>query len=37
MDHYRTYTDEELVQFLTNNDHKAFSELYERYWDKLLF
>ena len=37
MAHYRTYTDEELVQFLKNGDHKAFAELYERYWDKLLF
>jgi RNA polymerase sigma-70 factor (family 1) len=37
MDHYCTYTDGELVQLLKNSDHKAFSELYERYWDKLLF
>lgn len=37
MDHYCTYTDEQLVQLLKQNDHKAFSELYERYWDKLLF
>ena len=37
MTHYRTYTDEELVQLLAKSDHKAFEELYERYWDKLLF
>jgi RNA polymerase sigma-70 factor (ECF subfamily) len=37
MVHYRTYTDEELVQLLRENDHKAFAELYERYWDKLFF
>jgi RNA polymerase sigma-70 factor (ECF subfamily) len=37
MAYYRTYTDEELVQLLRDSDHKAFAELYERYWDKLLF
>ena len=37
MAHYCTYTDEELVQFLKKGDHTAFKELYERYWDKLLF
>jgi len=34
---YNTYTDVELLQLLQTNDHKAFAELYERYWDKLLF
>lgn len=34
---YRTYTDEALAQLLTKSDHKAFAELYERYWEKLLF
>lgn len=37
MAHYCTYTDEELVQLLKKSDHEAFAELYERYWDKLLF
>lgn len=34
---YSTYTDEELLRLLQTNDHKAFAELYERYWDKLLY
>ncbi|WP_205508867.1 RNA polymerase sigma factor [Longitalea arenae] len=37
MDHYCTYTDEALIELLRKNDHKAFAELYERYWDKLFF
>ncbi len=37
MDHYCTYSDEALIELLQRNDHKAFAELYERYWDKLLF
>jgi RNA polymerase sigma-70 factor, Bacteroides expansion family 1 len=34
---YSTYTDEELLRLLPTNDHNAFAELYERYWDKLLY
>lgn len=34
---YTIYTDGELIQFLQNNDEKAFTELYSRYWDKLFF
>lgn len=37
MDHYCTYTDKALIELLQKSDHKAFAELYERYWDKLLF
>lgn len=37
MDHYCTYSDEALIKLLQQNDHKAFAELYERYWHKLLF
>jgi RNA polymerase sigma-70 factor (ECF subfamily) len=37
MDHYCTYSDEALIKLLQKNDHKAFAELYDRYWDKLLF
>jgi RNA polymerase sigma-70 factor (ECF subfamily) len=33
---YNTYTDGELVQLLQQGDEKAFRELYERYWDKLV-
>jgi RNA polymerase sigma-70 factor (ECF subfamily) len=32
---YNTYTDEELVQRLANNDRQAFEQLYERYWFEL--
>lgn len=34
---YSTYTDEELVALLQQDDHKAFREIYDRYWDKLLY
>lgn len=34
---YTTYPDGELVGFLQNGDHKAYRELYMRYWDKLFY
>ncbi|MFA6083848.1 RNA polymerase sigma factor [Mucilaginibacter sp.] len=33
---YLTYTDEELVILVTQNDNNAFKLLYNRYWKKLL-
>ena len=33
---YSTYSDEQLVVFLRNDDDEAFVEIYNRYWDKLL-
>lgn len=33
---YLKYTDHELVARLRTGDEAAFSEIYERYWDKLL-
>jgi RNA polymerase sigma-70 factor (ECF subfamily) len=33
---YTTYTDNELLQLLTNSDEQAFTEIYNRYWEKLL-
>lgn len=33
---YGSYTDEQLVASLKNGDPVAFTEIYERYWDKLL-
>lgn len=32
---YQQYTDRELVARLRQSDEAAFSEIYERYWDKL--
>jgi RNA polymerase sigma-70 factor (ECF subfamily) len=32
-----TYTDQELFRLLRQNDEAAFTELYNRYWEKLLF
>lgn len=34
---YTTYSDGELASFLRNSDEQAFTELYNRYWNKLLF
>ena len=31
-----SYSDDQLVQLLRENDESAFNELYERYWKKLL-
>jgi RNA polymerase sigma-70 factor (ECF subfamily) len=33
---YSTYSDEQLVVLLRNDDDEAFVEIYNRYWDKLL-
>jgi RNA polymerase sigma-70 factor (family 1) len=33
---YSTYTDDELLQLLTNSNGGAFTEIYNRYWEKLL-
>ena len=33
---YSTYSDEQLLVMLRNNDDEAFVEIYNRYWDKLL-
>lgn len=32
---YNKYGDEELVELLRTHDKKAFTELYERYWERL--
>lgn len=36
MHSYSSYTDENLFSLLQNDDEKAFTELYDRYWKKLL-
>lgn len=36
MELYTSHTDEYLFSLLQNDDEKAFTELYERYWKKLL-
>lgn len=33
---YQSHSDEALLSLLKNSDEKAFTELYNRYWDKLL-
>lgn len=35
MPEYLNYTDIDLVELLNNDDEKAFTEIYNRYWDKL--
>ena len=37
MSKYRNHSDGELAGLLKENDHVAFSEIYKRYWKKLLF
>jgi RNA polymerase sigma-70 factor (family 1) len=34
---YATYSDEQLVNLLKEGDESAFKEVYDRYWDKLLY
>jgi RNA polymerase sigma-70 factor (ECF subfamily) len=34
---YQTYTDNELVSLLKKGDEKAFTELYERFWEALFY
>lgn len=36
MESYRSHTDEILFSFVQNRDERAFTELYDRYWKKLL-
>lgn len=33
---YSKYSDEELIDLLKSNQHKALSAIYSRYWDKML-
>jgi RNA polymerase sigma-70 factor (family 1) len=35
LSHYSTYSDAQLVALLKADDHKAFTELYNRYWEQL--
>lgn len=32
---YHTYNEEQLIAFLRSGDHAAFTEIYNRYWEKL--
>ncbi|MES2458224.1 MAG: RNA polymerase sigma-70 factor [Bacteroidota bacterium] len=32
---YHTYSEEQLIAFLRSGDHAAFTEIYNRYWEKL--
>ena len=32
---YHTYNEEQLIEFLRSGDHAAFTEIYNRYWEKL--
>ena len=34
---YREYTDIELVELLKRGNHKAFSRIYNKYWEKLYY
>jgi RNA polymerase sigma-70 factor (ECF subfamily) len=36
MPDYSTYSEDELLQLLKGNDEQAFTEIYNRYWEKLL-
>lgn len=36
MSDYHSHTDQQLLSLLQNSDESAFTELYNRYWDKLL-
>lgn len=35
MGKYKSYTNDELLYFLTKSDESAFTEIYERFWNKL--
>ena len=35
MDAYSTYTDQQLLTLLRDSDERAFTEIYNRYWNKL--
>ncbi|OQP64041.1 hypothetical protein A3860_21740 [Niastella vici] len=34
---YSTYNNDQLLPLLKTGDHDAFTEIYNRYWDKMLF
>lgn len=34
---YTTYQERELLSLLQNGDHQAFTEIYNRYWDRILY
>ncbi|MEJ5993773.1 RNA polymerase sigma-70 factor [Pedobacter sp. Du54] len=36
MSKYKAYSDEQLASSLKRDDHHAFTEIYERYWKKML-
>lgn len=36
MAQYANYDDRELADLLRQHDHKAFNEIYQRYWKKML-
>lgn len=36
MGQYKSYGDQELVQFMQNGDERVLTEIYDRYWDKML-
>jgi len=36
MGEYTSYGDQELVQFMQNGDERVLTEIYNRYWDKML-
>ncbi len=36
MIHYHSYDDNKLLSLLSNNDEEAFTEIYNRYWEKLV-
>ena len=34
---YSTYTDDEIIRLFSTGDHVAFTELYNRYWERLFY
>lgn len=36
MGQYKSYGDQELVQFMQSGDERVLTEIYDRYWDKML-
>lgn len=35
MNSYQTYTDQQLLESLSKNEERAFTEIYDRYWEQL--
>lgn len=33
---YAKYRDEELIEFLRDGDHAAFTEIFKRYWEMMI-